>query len=113
MHEKDAVVEQELMPRSMFNEGGQLLTSWSPTTSKDDFVVSRDGSGMHKTINKAMATVARMGNGRRQRVIIYVKAGVYNEKVDIDNNLNNIMLVGDGIEQWCFRGWVLGKGHNF
>ncbi|KAK8981970.1 hypothetical protein V6N11_037155 [Hibiscus sabdariffa] len=104
MHGKDAVVEQELMSRSMFNEGGKLLTSWNPATSKADFVVSRDGSGTHKTINEAVAAVARMGNGRRQRVIIYVKAGVYNEKVDIDKNLNNIMLVGDGMDRTTVTG---------
>ncbi|KAK8570473.1 hypothetical protein V6N13_003150 [Hibiscus sabdariffa] len=104
MHGKDAVVEQELMPKSMFNEGGKLLTSWNPATSKADFVVSRDGSGTHKTINEAVAAVARMGNGRRQRVIIYVKAGVYNEKVDINKNLNNIMLVGDGMDRTTVTG---------
>ncbi|XVF22736.1 hypothetical protein REPUB_Repub12eG0196400 [Reevesia pubescens] len=73
-------------------------------TSKADFVVAKDGSATHKAINEAVAAVSRMGNRRLQRVIIYVKAGVYNEKVDIDRNVKNIMLVGDGMDRTIITG---------
>lgn len=51
-----------------------------------------------------MAAVARMGSRRPPRVIIYVKAGVYNEKVNIDRDLKNIMLVGDGMDRTIVTG---------
>ncbi|XP_039004163.1 probable pectinesterase/pectinesterase inhibitor 36 [Hibiscus syriacus] len=104
MYGKDGVVEQEAMPRAEFNRGGKLLASWNPETSKADIVVSRDGSDTHKIINETVVVVARMGNSRRQRVIIHVKAGVYNEKVDIDKNLKNIMFVGDGMDRTIVTG---------
>lgn len=79
------------------NEG--ILTSWNPRTSKSDMVVAKDGSGTHRTINEALTAVGRMGHTRPRRVIIYVKAGVYKEKVEINNKLRNIMFVGDGMDQ--------------
>lgn len=76
-----------------------MLVSWNPTSSRADFVVAQDGSGTHRTINQALAAVSRMGKSRLNRVIIYIKAGVYNEKVDIDRHMKNIMLVGDGMDR--------------
>ncbi|KAK6240011.1 hypothetical protein QUC31_005480 [Theobroma cacao] len=73
-------------------------------TSRADFVVATDGSGTHKTINEAVAAVARMGNRRPQRVIIYVKLGLYSEKVDIDRNVKNVRLVGDGMDKTIVTG---------
>lgn len=78
------------------NPGG-LLASWNPATSKADFVVAKDGSGTHRTINEVVAALARMVRGRSHRAIVYVKAGVYNEKVEIDRKIKNVMFVGDGI----------------
>ncbi|KAJ4829979.1 putative pectinesterase/pectinesterase inhibitor 36 [Turnera subulata] len=78
---------------------GGMLTSWNPATSKADFVVARDGSGIHRTINEALAALGRMGKKRTQRVVIYVKAGVYNERVEIERHMKNVMFVGDGIDR--------------
>ncbi|GMI87626.1 HIGHLY METHYL ESTERIFIED SEEDS, Pectin Methylesterase6 [Hibiscus trionum] len=57
-----------------------------------DIVVAQDGSGNFKTISEA---VAAAGGGRR--TVIHIKAGVYNENVDIPRSAKNIMLIGDGI----------------
>ena len=79
-----------------------VLAEWSPKTSKADITVAKDGSGDYETVNEAVAALARMarnGKGISRRVIVYVKAGVYNEKVEIRNNLHNVMLVGDGIDK--------------
>ncbi|CAL9245606.1 unnamed protein product [Arabidopsis halleri] len=82
------------------NQSGGMLVSWNPTSSsRADFVVAQDGSGTHRTINQALAAVSRMGKSRLNRVIIYIKAGVYNDKVDIDRHMKNIMLVGDGMDR--------------
>ncbi|KAE8719260.1 phosphatase 2C family protein [Hibiscus syriacus] len=52
-----------------------------------DIVVAKDGSGNFKTISEAVAAV---GGGRR--TVIHVKAGVYNENVEIPRSAKNIML---------------------
>ncbi|KAJ0546706.1 putative pectinesterase [Helianthus annuus] len=39
-----------------------------------------------------------------KRFIIYIKAGVYSENIDIVNGLNNIMFVGDGIRNTIITG---------
>lgn len=72
--------------------------------SKADVVVAQDGSGAHRTINEAVAALARMGHRRPQRVIIYVKSGVYREKVEIPRHMNNIMFVGDGMDKTIVTG---------
>ncbi|KAI9399768.1 hypothetical protein POPTR_002G145700v4 [Populus trichocarpa] len=84
---------------------GKLLTSWNPANSKADYVVAQDGSGTHKTINDALAALDKTGGNRRnQRVIVYVKAGVYNEKVVIKKNMEKLMFVGDGIDRTIVTG---------
>ncbi|KAF2303473.1 hypothetical protein GH714_018695 [Hevea brasiliensis] len=60
--------------RPIYNHGGGILTSWSPATSKADFIVAMDGSG------------------------------VYNEKVEIEYPVKNVMLVGDGIDRTIITG---------
>ncbi|XP_010544635.1 PREDICTED: probable pectinesterase/pectinesterase inhibitor 36 isoform X2 [Tarenaya hassleriana] len=86
------------------NQSGGMLVSWNPTRSKADFVVAKDGSGGHRSINEALTAVSRMGPRRSGRVIIYIKSGVYNEKIDIDRKMKNIMLVGDGIDRTIVTG---------
>lgn len=73
--------------------------SWNPTGSRADFVVAKDGWATHRSISDALAAVSRMGKSRTNRVIIYIKAGVYKEKVEIDRHMKNIMLVGDGMDR--------------
>ncbi|KDP28779.1 hypothetical protein JCGZ_14550 [Jatropha curcas] len=90
--------------RPINNHGGGILTSWDPATSKADFTVARDGSGTHRTINDAVAALNRMVKGRSQRIIIHVKAGVYNEKVEIEKHHHDVMLVGDGIGKTIITG---------
>lgn len=77
-----------------------FLASWSSETSSADFIVAQDGSGTHKTIREAVVALAAIDKNRRPaRSIIYVKSGVYNEKVEIGHNLKNVMFVGDGIDK--------------
>lgn len=66
--------------------------------------MAQDGSGNYKTINGAVDSLAKLGENRPQRVIIYVKSGVYKEKVDIRRELKNIMFVGDGIDKTIVTG---------
>ncbi|KAK9273435.1 hypothetical protein L1049_018245 [Liquidambar formosana] len=79
----------------------KLLQSSSPA-SQANIVVAKDGSGNYKTVKEAIsAASSRSGSGR---YVIYVKAGVYSENVEIGNGLKNIMLVGDGIGKTIITG---------
>ncbi|CAN0921450.1 Probable pectinesterase/pectinesterase inhibitor 36 [Linum grandiflorum] len=80
-----------------------LLMSWTSATSKASFVVAQDGSGTHRSINDAVEAAGRRRTSA-ERVVIYVKAGVYNERVEISRRLKNLMLVGDGIDRTVITG---------
>lgn len=77
---------------------------WNPSTSMANFIVSKDGSGTHRTINAAVAAISKMGQKRPESVIIYVKSGIYNEKVEIRWDMKTVMLVGDGIDKTIVTG---------
>lgn len=56
---------------------------------KADVVVAKDGSGNYETVSEAIAAATAHG-----RFVIYVKSGVYEEKIHIAKD--GITLVGDG-----------------
>ncbi|KAL6004904.1 hypothetical protein ACLOJK_005462 [Asimina triloba] len=73
----------------------KLLQAASSPASQANIVVAQNGSGKFKTIKEAVdAASARSGSGR---FVIYVKAGVYKENIELGKSLKNIMFVGDGI----------------
>ncbi|GLT51944.1 hypothetical protein SLA2020_253150 [Shorea laevis] len=104
LYRKGKGTKQGIPKRPTIDQNGGILVSWSPATSRADFVVAKDGSGTHRTINEAVAAAARMENSHLGRVIIYVKAGVYNENVEVERNANNIMMVGDGMDRTIVTG---------
>ncbi|KAL1543408.1 pectinesterase [Salvia divinorum] len=85
-------------------QGGGSLAAWNAATSNADYVVAQDGSGKYKTINEAVAAIARSGRNRPERVIVHVKSGVYKENVEIRRGLTNLMFVGDGIDRTIVTG---------
>ncbi|KAJ8534689.1 hypothetical protein K7X08_016417 [Anisodus acutangulus] len=59
-----------------------------------DIIVSKDGNGTFKTITEA---IKKVPNNNTRRIIIYVKAGRYEEdNLKIGRKKTNIMLIGDG-----------------
>ncbi|KAL3536983.1 hypothetical protein ACH5RR_000349 [Cinchona calisaya] len=77
----------------------KLLQS-SIVPSRANIVVAQDGSGDYQTVKDAIDVASkRPGN---ERLVIYVKAGEYNEYIEILSN--NIMLVGDGIGKTIITG---------
>ena len=67
-------------------------------------MVAQDGSGNYRTINEAVAALGRLGGNRPERAVVYVKSGVYKEKVEIGRDLKNVMFVGDGIDKTVVTG---------
>ncbi|XP_022864004.1 probable pectinesterase/pectinesterase inhibitor 36, partial [Olea europaea var. sylvestris] len=90
--------------RPKTDQVGGTLASWNAATSKADLVVAQDGSGNYKTINEAVVALARMHTNRPERTILYVKSGVYREKVEIGRDLKNVMFVGDGMDKTIVTG---------
>ncbi|KAK1418755.1 hypothetical protein QVD17_27901 [Tagetes erecta] len=80
------------------NRGDRKLLQSSNLATQANVVVAQDGSGDYKTIGDAVAA-AKSGGGR---YVIYVKAGTYNEYIEI--KANNIMLLGDGIGKTIITG---------
>lgn len=97
---------RERAEKERLRENGRInLATWNAATSKPDYVVAVDGSGTHTTINGAVAALARDGRRRRsERVVIYVKAGIYKENVEIGMQLKNVMVVGDGADKTIVTG---------
>jgi pectin methylesterase-like acyl-CoA thioesterase len=69
--------------------------------STNDVVVAADGSGNFSTINEAINFAP---NNNYDRIIIYVKEGVYEENVEITSDKTNIVLLGDGSDVTLITG---------
>ncbi|KAI8027592.1 Pectinesterase 2 [Camellia lanceoleosa] len=76
------------------------LLSSSPRAVKANVVVAKDGSGNFKTIRQAVSAARKKGGSKR--FVIYVKAGIYKENIEI--KANNVMLIGDGIGKTIITG---------
>lgn len=74
--------------------GDRKLLASSTTAN---VVVAQDGSGNYKTVSQAVAAASG-----KTRFVIHVKAGTYNENVQIKSA--NVMLVGDGIGKTIITG---------
>jgi pectinesterase len=55
-------------------------------------VVAKDGSGNYKTVQQAFNSIPL---NNRKPVLVYVKAGVYKEKVRLDSSKNFVTLQGE------------------
>lgn len=66
-------------------------------------VVAQDGLGDYRTITEALDALSEQ-RSRTDRFIIYVKAGVYRENVEIKSNMRNLMFIGDGVDATIITG---------
>lgn len=102
-HKKDIENDEDPEFPSWVREGDRKLLQSSPWAWRANVVVAKDRSGQFTSIQAAInyAAKARRGHGR---FIIYVKRGVYWENIEVGYNLNNIMLVGDGMRYTVISG---------
>ncbi|CAL5338040.1 unnamed protein product [Camellia sinensis] len=73
--------------------GDRKLLATNNAQLKPNAVVAKDGSGQYKTIAAALAAYPKNNKGR---YIIYVKAGIYDEYITVNNDQVNIFMYGDG-----------------
>ncbi|XP_065860170.1 putative pectinesterase/pectinesterase inhibitor 28 [Euphorbia lathyris] len=69
------------------------LLAATPATIKPDITVAQDGSGQFKTIDEA---IKKIPDFRTKPFVVYVKAGVYKEKITFKRAATHVMLIGDG-----------------
>jgi len=55
--------------------------------------VALDGTGNFRTINEALQAIPLKSN---DTFVIYIKEGVYKEKVIVSRSMTNVMMIGDG-----------------
>ena len=60
-----------------------------------DIVVAKDGSGNYTTIMAAINSVPKY---KATRTVILVKKGIYNEKLEIENGINKVTIIGEDID---------------
>ncbi|KAK8965911.1 putative pectinesterase/pectinesterase inhibitor 45 [Platanthera guangdongensis] len=92
--------------------GGEEFPSWLPEQSrrvlreteiklKANVTVAKDGSGDFKTISEALLNMPSKYHGRYN---IYVKAGVYEETVNVTRKMANVTIYGDGATETIVTG---------
>lgn len=74
------------------------------SSQQADLVVAQDGSGNFRTIMEALDVAVRSQNRASSRFVIYVKAGVYNEILQVVSSLSNLVMIGDGIGRTIITG---------
>ncbi|WVZ73477.1 hypothetical protein U9M48_021778 [Paspalum notatum var. saurae] len=84
----------------------RLLVSPATDTVTPEAVVALDGSGTHRSINKAVAAVTAPVRRATTEKVIYVKAGRCQESVSISYRQEGVMLMGDG------KGKTIIEGHK-
>ncbi|GJS62979.1 putative pectinesterase [Tanacetum coccineum] len=67
-----------------------------------DVVVALDGSGNFTSIQEAVDSAGSRRRGKKY--VIYVKAGIYQEYVEIQHKVRNIKMFGDGINKTIITG---------
>ena len=61
--------------------------------AQQKIIVDKNGKGKYKTLQSALDAIPSNNN---KPIIIYIKKGIYKEKIIVDATKNNITLIGEG-----------------
>ncbi len=65
-------------------------------TTSCDFIVAADGSGQFRTVQEAIDAVPPL---RKNRTRIFIKNGIYKEKLVLPASATNVSFIGESVEQ--------------
>ncbi|XP_064999509.1 pectinesterase-like isoform X2 [Musa acuminata AAA Group] len=110
---RNALAITETRAEEEGRKGGGAFPEWSSVEDREllrarrgdvvaDLVVAKDGSGDFGSIKEAINEASRRRGRESRRFVIYVKAGVYVENVQV--GVRDLMLVGDGIGKTVVTG---------
>ncbi|KAL5068968.1 hypothetical protein RYX36_019855 [Vicia faba] len=95
-------VDSNGYPEWMTGPDRKLLADMSTGAAvTPNVVVAKDGSGQFKTVLEAINSYPKNHVGR---YVIYVKAGVYDEYIQIDKKKKKILMYGDGPSKTIITG---------
>lgn len=80
---------------------GRTLLAATPSSIQPDVIVAKDGSGKYRTISEALKDVPPKN---MKNFVIYIKEGVYKEKVLVDKKMFNVTMIGDGPKKTVITG---------
>lgn len=93
--------EEDGFPKWLSGNDRRLLAT-DLSAAQANIIVSKDGNGTCKTIAQAIKKVPDKSS---TRVVIYVRAGVYEEDiVKIGRKKTNVMIVGEGMQKTIIKG---------
>lgn len=73
-----------------------LIFSGVLNAAEYDFVVAQDGSGDFTTVQEAFMAVPDL---RKEETVIFIKNGIYKEKLILPSTKNNVTIVGEDVEK--------------
>ncbi|XP_038881670.1 pectinesterase [Benincasa hispida] len=86
---------------SWLKKGDRRLLGVPGKEMEANIVVAKDGSGNFMTVTEAVESVP---DKSKNRIVIYVKKGIYKEKVEVGKKKKNVMIVGDGMDSTIITG---------
>ncbi|KAL6210356.1 hypothetical protein ACLB2K_015589 [Fragaria x ananassa] len=101
---EEEVVVEEGEEEEVITWRKQLLRNFGDVLVSETVTVSQDGSGNFTTINEAVVAAPINTEGKNGYFLIYIKAGVYEEYVNIAKNKEYLMMIGDGINRTVITG---------
>ncbi|CAL9767707.1 unnamed protein product [Musa acuminata subsp. burmannicoides] len=93
-------IDDDEFPSWMGNKDRRLLQI-PAANIQADMVVSKDGNGTYKSIADAVQATPDYSS---RRIIIYIKAGRYEENIKVGRKKTNLLFVGDGKNQTVIAG---------
>lgn len=98
--EERSEIEEDGFPSYVEAHGRKLLQA-NVASLKPNVTIATDGSGTYKKFRDAINLVPK---NNTVPFVIFVKAGVYDEIVEIPRKINNIYIIGEGADKTKLTG---------